>query len=112
MRSFFRNCHTQWIRWSQARKAASQPKRVRPRGLLGVEELENRLVPTDLLVTSISNMGPGSLRQAILDANAHAGPDSISFDARLQNRAIQLTEQIQITGDLTIQGRATNVTIA
>jgi hypothetical protein len=32
-----------------------------------------------LVVTNTSDAGPGSLRQAILDANLHAGPDSIAF---------------------------------
>jgi hypothetical protein len=32
-----------------------------------------------LLVTNTNDTGPGSLRQAILDANLHAGPDSIAF---------------------------------
>ena len=32
-----------------------------------------------ILVTNTKDNGPGSLRQAILDANLHAGPDSIAF---------------------------------
>jgi len=32
-----------------------------------------------ILVTNTKDTGPGSLRQAILDANLHAGPDSIAF---------------------------------
>jgi hypothetical protein len=35
--------------------------------------------PSLILVTNTNPDGPGSLRQAILDANAHAGPDSIAF---------------------------------
>ena len=31
-------------------------------------------------VVNTNDSGPGSLRQAILDANAHAGPDDIEFD--------------------------------
>ena len=31
------------------------------------------------IVTNTQDSGPGSLRQAILDANAHAGPDDIEF---------------------------------
>jgi hypothetical protein len=34
---------------------------------------------TGLLVTNTNDTGPGSLRQAILDANLHAGSDSIAF---------------------------------
>ena len=35
--------------------------------------------PSLLVVTNTLNGGAGSLRQAILDANAHAGPDTITF---------------------------------
>ena len=31
-------------------------------------------------VTSTADAGAGTLRQAILDANAHAGPDTIAFN--------------------------------
>src|SRR3954462_9725902 len=31
-------------------------------------------------VTNTSDSGPGSLRQAIVDANGHSGPDNISFN--------------------------------
>jgi hypothetical protein len=35
---------------------------------------------TGFVVTSRDDAGPGSLRQAILDANATPGPDVITFD--------------------------------
>ena len=35
--------------------------------------------PLTFEVTTTNNAGAGSLRQAILDANAHAGPDTITF---------------------------------
>lgn len=41
--------------------------------------LEDRSVPA-IFVTNASDHGPGSLRQAILDANGTPGPDSIQFD--------------------------------
>ena len=34
----------------------------------------------DLLVSSTNDSGPGSLRQAILNANSHGGTDTIAFD--------------------------------
>ncbi len=36
-------------------------------------------VPSTFVVTNTHDNGAGSLRQAILDTNAHAGPDSITF---------------------------------
>src|SRR5215218_1670296 len=45
-----------------------------------IEELEGRLMLSVFTVTSTADAGPGSLRQAILDANAAAGPDDVRFD--------------------------------
>jgi hypothetical protein len=48
-----------------------------------VERLEDRTVPTTFTVTNTLDSGPGSFRQAILDANATpnvGGPDRIEFD--------------------------------
>lgn len=36
--------------------------------------------PTTFTVTNVADSGPGSLRQAILDANGHLGTDTIAFD--------------------------------
>ncbi|HEV3437351.1 MAG TPA: right-handed parallel beta-helix repeat-containing protein [Gemmata sp.] len=49
---------------------------VRPR----LEMLEDRLAPATFTVTNTNNSGAGSLRQAILNANANAGSDTISFN--------------------------------
>ncbi len=43
------------------------------------EFLEERRLLTSYLVTGVNDSGAGSLRQAILDANAAAGPDEIVF---------------------------------
>jgi EF hand len=59
--------------------------RRRPRPLtarLRVQDLEDRCVPTAYLVTNTNDVGTGSLRAAIDDANLHAnvgGPDTIGF---------------------------------
>jgi titin len=44
-----------------------------------VEALEGRLTPSAFVVTTTADSGDGSLRDAILRANAAAGPDRISF---------------------------------
>jgi len=43
------------------------------------EPLEGRVLLATFTVTTTADAGPGSLRQAILDANTAAGPDSIQF---------------------------------
>jgi predicted outer membrane repeat protein len=53
-------------------------------------------------VTNTADSGPGSLRQAVLDANAATGADTIDFAV---NGAITLTSgSMAITDDLTIDG--------
>jgi len=44
-----------------------------------LEGLEDRSVPAVFTVANTTDSGPGSLRQAILDANATPGADSIAF---------------------------------
>jgi parallel beta-helix repeat protein len=47
---------------------------------LAVESLEDRTVPSTFLVTNVNDSGPGSLRQAILQANSQPGQDTIRFN--------------------------------
>jgi hypothetical protein len=59
------------------------------------------------IVTNTNDSGPGSLRQAILDANANPGADSITFaiDASGSQQTIQPTSTLPtITGPVTIDG--------
>ncbi|HNE02432.1 MAG TPA: DUF4347 domain-containing protein [Plasticicumulans sp.] len=56
-------------------------------------------------VTSTADSGAGSFRQAVLDANASGGTDTIVFDNSLDNQTITLTGGvISVTDSLIIDG--------
>jgi Calx-beta domain len=50
-----------------------------------MEQVEARLLLTSFVVTNTADAGPGSLRQAILAANANPGADSVSFNIQASN---------------------------
>ncbi len=86
----------------------SRAKRNRNHRHLRAELLEPRLVLATMMVTTLDDgpvdTVPGSLRQAIHDANAAPTADTIEFGTGLTG-AILLTEgQLEITDDLTIDG--------
>ncbi|MEW6210746.1 MAG: hypothetical protein AB1631_20445, partial [Acidobacteriota bacterium] len=61
-------------------------------------------------VTNLNDSGAGSLRQAITDANAMMGADTIDFQAGLTGTITLTTGQLPtITQDLTITGPGANV---
>ncbi len=80
-----------WLRTLRARFRLHPEHRSRPtrrkrrtRTPLALEALEDRTVPSTFTVTTTADSGPGSLRQAILDANAAntgtaTNPDLIQF---------------------------------
>jgi hypothetical protein len=70
---------------------------------LGVRPLEDRTVPTTFVVGTLADGGPGSLRQAVLDANAHPGADTVRFAGGLRG-TITVATQLSITDDLTVRG--------
>src|SRR5437870_1774703 len=70
---------------------------------LSVELLEERSVPSTFTVLNLYNSGAGSLRQAILDADARAGADLINFNVagtiRLTTCALPaITGKVDING--------------
>ncbi len=54
-------------------------------------------------VLNTDDAGPGSLRQAVLDANSNAGADAIDFAAGIAG-TIDLGDELTITDSLTITG--------
>jgi predicted outer membrane repeat protein len=73
-----------------------------------VETLEDRCVPATFTVTNPSDANPGSLRAAILAANARLGPDTIEFAPGFGRLITLQTGEIPITDDLTINGLGAN----
>lgn len=69
-------------------------------GLLGVE-LASAAVFT---VQNLDDSGTGSLRQAILDANANAEDDSIVFNGTLTGTITLTGTQLEVTSTMTIEG--------
>ena len=82
------------------------PSPIRRRCPLSLEALEDRLAPATFTVTTTDDAGAGSLRDAILAANAAAGPDAIEFDiAGMGVRTINLASALPaITGQVAIKG--------
>ncbi|MFL5327608.1 MAG: beta strand repeat-containing protein [Gemmataceae bacterium] len=67
------------------------------------------------IVTNTNNSGAGSLRQAVLDANATAGVDAIAFDATVfaTAKTITLTTgELAITESVNIVGPVVGVTVS
>ncbi|MBD2516324.1 DUF4347 domain-containing protein [Nostoc sp. FACHB-973] len=87
---------------------------------IGAYEVQSNTLPivnTDTVVTNTNDYGAGSLRQAILNANATAGADTITFAGVFTDATpdiIALTSgKLTITDDLTILGTgALNLTIS
>src|SRR5437868_2137718 len=65
--------------WRRLGSPKSPPRRLGAQARPTVECLEDRLVLSTFNVMNTNDSGAGSLRQAILDANANVGPDTIAF---------------------------------
>src|SRR5262249_28188217 len=69
-----------------------------------LEPLEDRTVPSTFTVLNLAGGGDGSLRQAVLDANALPGADEVRFADGLQGTIALGGVQLSITDHLTIEG--------
>jgi trimeric autotransporter adhesin len=81
-----------------ARRQAS-----RKLALSGLEVLESRELLSTFTVTNLQNAGAGSFRQAIIESNAQAVPNTIDFDVTATIR-ISRTSLPAITNTVTIDG--------
>jgi Right handed beta helix region/FG-GAP-like repeat len=85
---------------SRASRRPRVPSQAAPR--LEVEHLEERWVPSTVL--NLNDSGPGSLRQAILDANSNSANDLIKFAPGLSG-TINLESQLpDLTSNIDIEG--------
>jgi predicted outer membrane repeat protein len=69
-------------------------------------------VPADAAtfqVTNLDDAGPGSLRQAVLDANTAAGADAITFQAGLTGTILLTSGQLAIEDSVDVQGPGPSV---
>ncbi|MBX7105048.1 MAG: hypothetical protein K1X57_13265 [Gemmataceae bacterium] len=111
---------------SRTRPQANNTRRRNPlRRFLRAQSLEDRTVPATFTVLNTNDGAvaaagdlPGSLRQAIFDANALPGADSIVIDASLGGQTLLLgfgellvTEGVTITGPALLPGNVPNFTI-
>jgi hypothetical protein len=63
-------------------------------------------------VITTADSGAGSLRQAVLDANANSGPDEITFDPSIDTQTITLTSgELSVTEELVVTGNGATNTI-
>ena len=69
-----------------------------------LDVLEDRTLLNAFPVTSLADSGAGSLRQAVLDANANGGSNQITFDPNLQGTIALTSGELSITNNLTITG--------
>ncbi len=86
-----------------SRKSQKDPRTRRGVSWLRPEVLEDRRVLSSFTVSNALDSGPGSLRQAVLDANGSAGADTISF-ARSVKKITLTGGELDISDDLTIDG--------
>jgi hypothetical protein len=89
--------------------ACSDSSAVDPTSPLTALRAPSQIATGDIIVTSSSDAGPGSFRQAILDANANPSIQSIAFHPSVNT--IALASQVLYSGsqDLTIRGNHTTI---
>ena len=74
-----------------------------------LECLEDRFVPSAIMVTNTNDSGPGSLRKAITQANSHPG-STIDFDLDVNNSILPVSQLPAITSSVEIDGASNPIT--
>ncbi|MFN0051552.1 MAG: hypothetical protein ACKV0T_05135 [Planctomycetales bacterium] len=94
-----------WERFQrmQRRRAGDSRRDWSPTPAL-VSLLEERTLPSALLVTNLNDSGAGSLRSAVATANDSPGADVIRFQPHLAGTIVLTTGQMEIRDALTIDG--------
>ena len=78
---------------------------LRRRRATAAETLESRVLLAAFTVTTTADDGPGSLRQAVIDANASPGADTITVAAAASGGVVQLQSPLPVlTGQTMISG--------
>lgn len=101
--------------WGNSRRS-SQPARVKPL-LLALAGcglvLGSGAMAATFTVSNSADDGPGSLRQAILSANAIAGADTVQFSLAMPATIVLTSGQMTVTESVTLQAPGNNaVTIS
>ncbi|HEV7670440.1 MAG TPA: choice-of-anchor Q domain-containing protein [Thermoanaerobaculia bacterium] len=97
----------------QAGGSAKSPGGAIGAGLAGIAALAAATPANAITVINLNDSGAGSLRQAILDTNAAAGPDMIDFQPGLLGTIVLTSGQLDITDSVTIQGPgATSISVS
>src|SRR6185295_1677816 len=71
---------------------------------IALTTVTKRVSAATFTVTNLDDSGDGSLRQAILDANANPGADFIDFQDELTGTITLTSGELLVTDDLTING--------
>src|SRR5262249_44552470 len=100
-----------WVRKLFARPVTRHIRKAAARCRPHLEALEDRLVPAAFHVTSLSDHGSaGTLPDAITQANANPGPDTIDFRVT-GTISLNGSQLPTITDDLTITGPSGGATL-
>jgi hypothetical protein len=73
-------------------------------GILAACSLHAQTGPSTFTVTTLADSGPGSLRQAIVNANAAAGPNKITFASGLHGAIVLTTGALGLAKSTEIDG--------